>query len=490
MPLVRRVLPAVRVTGLRDYVDRGGGRGLATASRLSAGELIDLIEAAGLRGRGGAGFPTGQKWRTVAGMASSVLPTTVVVNGAEGEPGTFKDRAILRAVPHLVLEGALIAARAVGATDVVVAVKASFDIEAQRLRSALDEIAGAGWLGEVDVSVFEGPDEYLYGEETALLESIAGRPPFPRIAPPWRRGVIEVVASDADVDSGSGQSAPVEMAGATDAPPALVNNVETLANVPAIVEREPDWFRSVGTVESPGTAVCTISGSTVRAGVGEIAMGTRLREAIEAVGGGLPEGRSVQAVLVGVSGAVLRGDQLDVPLSYEGMSEIGANLGSAGFIVLDDTVDLATAAAGAARFLAIESCGQCTPCKQDGLAIAAALADLCAGRGSRTDADDVPRRLTTVADGARCGLAGQQQVVIGSLLRLDPEILRVRTADDRSDPSAPMLLAELLDIDGGVAVVDGRFASKQPDWTFDDDDSGQSPVERLTDRRAAEQVQG
>jgi NADH:ubiquinone oxidoreductase subunit F (NADH-binding) len=458
-------------------------------------ELIALVDASGLRGRGGAGFPTGRKWRTVAEMASAVLSTSVVVNGAEGEPGTFKDRAILRAAPHRVIEGALIAARAVGANGAVIAVKESFTTERQRLEAAAAEMERAGWFGDLDVSVFAGPDEYLYGEETGLLESVAGRPPFPRIAPPWRRGAVEVVASEDDVDSESGLAAPVEMAGATDAPPALVNNVETLANVPAIVANGAEWFRSLGTAESPGTVVCTVSGSTVRAGVGEFALGTPLREVITTIGGGLADGRSFGAILLGVSGAVLTDDQLDVELSYEGMAAVGSSLGSAGFIVLDDAVDLTTVAAGVARFLAVESCGQCTPCKQDGLAIAAALADLCAGRATAADAEMVMDRLATVTDGARCALATQQQVVVGSLLRLDPQLLRVRHgAPDgvaqAEPPLAPMLVAELLDIEDGAAIVDARFATKQPDWTFDAEDSGQSPVERLTDRRAAESIEG
>jgi NADH-quinone oxidoreductase subunit F len=496
MALVQRVLPQARITDLRQYQDQGGGRGLAAAARLSPDELIDVVAASGLRGRGGAGFPTGRKWRTVADMASAVLPTAVVVNGAEGEPGTFKDRAILRAAPHQVIEGALIAARAVGASDVVLAVKESFRDECTRLREAIDEMAAAKWLGDVRVSVFEGPDEYLYGEETGLLESIAGRPPFPRIAPPWRRGMVEVVATEADVDSDSGQSAAVEMAGTTDAPPALVNNVETLANIPGIVDNGVDWFRAVGTEESPGTVVCTVTGSTARAGVGEVALGTPLREVIDAIGGGVPEGRSVRAVLLGVSGAVVGGDRLDVELTYEAMTAAGTGLGSAGFIVLDETVDLATVAAGVARFLAVESCGQCTPCKQDGLAISGALAAICAGRSTASEREVVIDRLTTVANGARCGLAAQQQAVIGSLLHLDPQLLDPRReelgdgAERVAPPKAPMLVAELLDIDDGTANVDGRFADKQPDWTFDEEDSGQSPVERLTDRRAAEPIEG
>src|SRR2546421_5712437 len=176
-----------------------------------------VVEASGHGGRGGYGFPTGRKWRTVRENASDVLATTVVVNGAEGEPGTFKDRTIMRLDPYAVVEGALIAARAVGADSVVFGLKRTFVPEVSRMRAAIVEIQRAGWADGIDLDVFEGPDEYLYGEETALLETLDGRYPFPRIAPPFRRGVTEVVEHADDVGSGSGLSAHVEMAGARSA---------------------------------------------------------------------------------------------------------------------------------------------------------------------------------------------------------------------------------------------------------------------------------
>jgi NADH:ubiquinone oxidoreductase subunit F (NADH-binding) len=334
------------------------------------------------------------------------------------------------------------------------------------------------------VTVFRGPREYLYGEETGLLEAVAGRPPFPRIAPPWRRGATEVVDSAADADSESGLAAPVLMAGETDAPPALVNNVETLANVPGIVANGADWFRTLGTDESPGTIVCTVTGSTRRAGVAEIPMGTPLRTAIVEIGGGLDVGREVSAVLMGVANAALIGDQLDTPMTYEAMRDAGSGLGSAGAIVLGDDVDLLAAAVGVARFLAVESCGQCTPCKQDGLAIASRLQALCTGTAEPGDAEAVGDLLATVADGARCALAGQQQSATGSLVALAGQQRRQRTAERDGDYAEPLLVAELVDIVDGRAVYDEEFVRKQPDWTYDEVDSGQSPVDRLTDRRA------
>ncbi|HEX6569067.1 MAG TPA: hypothetical protein VF015_07875 [Acidimicrobiales bacterium] len=285
--LVNRVLPARPVADLDAYVGAGGGRALDAARQVEPEALIEVVEASGLRGRGGAGFPTGAKWRTIAANRSPDLPTTVVVNAAEGEPGTFKDRAIVRADPYSVIEGALVAALAVGGSDVVVALKEREPVELGRIGRAIDEMRDAGLLGDITVTVATGPDEYLFGEETALLEVVDGRAPLPRIAPPYRRGVVEVVEHDDDVDSGSGLAARVEMAGpgaGTVAPPALVDNVETLANVPRIVTEGAGWFRRLGTDGSPGTIVCTVTGDIRHAGVGEVAMGTTVRAAVEAIG--------------------------------------------------------------------------------------------------------------------------------------------------------------------------------------------------------------
>src|SRR4051794_36743791 len=234
MTLVHRVLYPRPIFSLEDYVTRGGGKGLAAARRMEPKAIREKVLAAGLRGRGGAGFPTGRKWQTVAENRIAGFPTTVTVTGAEGEPGTFKDRTILRRNPFLVVEGALIAARAVGADLVIFALKRSFGGEVERLQAAIDEADYHGWSDAADLQVFEGPDEYLYGEESALLDTIDGGWPFPRIVPTFRRGVHQTSGDD---DSPS--------------PPALVNNTETLANVARIVGRGPAWFRTMGTAESP-----------------------------------------------------------------------------------------------------------------------------------------------------------------------------------------------------------------------------------------------
>jgi len=486
MTLVHRVLYPHPIADLDDYRERGGGEGLEAARKVEPATLIQELEASGLRGRGGAGFPTGTKWRTVAEHTSPVLPTTVVVNGAEGEPGTFKDRTILRNDPYQVVEGALIAARAVGASNIIFGLKKSFGEEVARLRGAIDEISAAGWADGVEMDVFEGPNEYLYGEETALLETLDGRYPFPRLAPPFRRGVTEVVDTAAEATSGSGLSAPIEMAGPGDdvvAPPTLVDNVETLANVPRIIARGADWFRTHGTQESPGTIVCTVTGSTQRHGVGEVPMGTPLREVIETIGGGAHPGRRIKAVLPGVAQGFIPENLLDTPVTYEGMAAIGSGLGSAGFIVFDDSDDMAAVGAGVSRFLAVESCGQCTPCKHDGLHLADLMKKVCQSDAADHDLSTIQKRVDTVSDGARCYLAQQHQNVLTSLLELYGDEVAAHV-DGAAQPVEPELIAELVDIDDGVATWDERHRKKQPDWSYDEVDSGQVPAERYGEHRA------
>ena len=209
---MNRVLPDVPYESLDHYIADGGGAGLTAARAVSPETVIGELTASGLRGRGGGGFPTGTKWATVQSFASPELRTSIVVNAAEGEPGTFKDRAILRANPYAVIEGALIAAHTLDAMSVIIATKASFVTEIECLRSALSEVRSAGWPGNVTIEITEGPAEYLFGEETGLLEVLDGRPPFPRIAPPFRHGVVELVESQAEADSGSGSAASVQMA--------------------------------------------------------------------------------------------------------------------------------------------------------------------------------------------------------------------------------------------------------------------------------------
>jgi NADH-quinone oxidoreductase subunit F len=486
MTLVNRILPARPVRSLDDHLAAGGGRALDAARRVEPATLIDEVDASGLRGRGGGGFPTGAKWRTIAANRSPALPTSVVVNAAEGEPGTYKDRALLRANPWLVLEGALVAALAVGSADVVVALKEGEATERERVERAIEQMRSAGLLGGIGVGVVTGPRHYLLGEETALLEVVDGRPPFPRIAPPYRRGVVELVEHDDDVDSDSGLSAHVEMAGPgheTLAPPALVQNVETLANVPGIVAEGAGWFRRVGTEGSPGTIVATVTGAVRRPGVAEIALGTTVRDAIDEIAGGPSPDRPVAAVLNGVSATPLPPALLDTPLTYEDMAGVGSGLGTASLIVVGDDTDMTAVAAGVARFLAVESCGQCTPCKADGLAIADVLDRLCGGQGRAADLDAVARALTTVADGARCNLASQQQVVVGGIVEGWSDDFS-RRATGPAEAVTPVLVAEITALDGGEVTLDEARRAKQPDWSTDEEWSGTYPADEQADHRS------
>jgi NADH:ubiquinone oxidoreductase subunit F (NADH-binding) len=492
MTRVRRVLRPAPIDSLDTYLDAGGGVGLEAARGLGADALVDELDASGLRGRGGAGFPTGRKWRTVRTYGSTVDRTSVVVNAAEGEPGTFKDRTILRNDPYQVLEGALIAALAVDADKIVVGTKAAFVREVERLNAAIADITQVGWCKDIEIDVVTGPHQYLYGEETALLETIDGRYPFPRIAPPYRRGVDEVVESRADIDTGSGLSAHVEMADPsheTPAPPALVDNVETLAHVAHILARGASWFRQVGTEDSPGTVVCTVTGATRRHGVGEFAMGTPLREVIDELGGGSRAGHEIRAILPGVSNAFIPASALDTRICYEALTAIGSGLGSAGFIVFDDEDDLAAVTAGVARFLAVESCGQCSPCKLDGLRIASLLDAVRRSEAGVHDIDDLRRCIATVADSARCSLATQHQLIAASLLDQFAGDVDAHVAH-QAPPARAHLVAELVGIEQGVARIDEQHRHKQPDWTYDTTDSGKSPAERLGEHRDPEPLEG
>jgi NADH-quinone oxidoreductase subunit F len=484
MSLIPRTLSPTPITSLQEYLDRGGGRGLEIARGSAPEAVIAMVEESGLRARGGAGAPCGEKWRRVRAYGSgAVVPSSVIVNAAEGEPGSFKDRAILWRNPYQVIEGALIAATVVGAEDVIVAMKRMHTVVSRRTNTAIEELRAAGWLDGIDVRVFEGPNEYLYGEETAMLEAIDGRAPFPRIVPPHRHGIHEVGSRSSgvdEVDDVGASTVYVELAGpgaGSVGPPTLVNNVETLANVPAVVVEGPAWFRSVGTPESPGSLVCTVTGATRRHGVGEVPMGTPLREVIESIGGGPVEGHSVKAVMGGAATPLLTADQLDAPVSNEGMKSVGARLGCGGFIVFDDRDDMAAVAEGVARFLSIESCGLCVPCKEDGLALAELF-----GRIRRSQADDrdlaaIRDHLRTIEDGARCSLASQYRLVLQSILDKFGDELAAHL-DGTAPAAAPVFIATVVDINGSRATLDESHRQKQPDWTFEARWSGKFPPDR------------
>jgi NADH-quinone oxidoreductase subunit F len=405
------VLPPDPIGAIEDYLAGGGGRGLSAALELGPEATIDLVDRAGLRGRGGAGFPTGRKWRSV--RQGGPGQRFVVVNAAEGEPATFKDRFLIRRDPYAVIEGAAIAAVAVGAGTVYLATKRSYARELAALRDAAVEFTGTGLLQELSINIVAGPDDYLYGEEKALLEVIEGRDPLPRMLPPYELGLF---SSDSPVGWESG-SRPV--AGRSESNPTVVNNVETLANVAHILAAGAEWFRSMGTPQSPGTVIASVVGDVARPGIHEVEMGTPFADLIALCGGPLP-GRTLRGAFSGVSNAVLVADAFRTPLTYEDFAAAGSGLGAAGFAVYDDSVNMTAVALAMSRFLARESCGQCPPCKQGSLAITDHLHAICEGRAGDSVLGTLEALLSSVTDANRCFLGSEEQIVVSSVLRAFP----------------------------------------------------------------------
>jgi NADH-quinone oxidoreductase subunit F len=309
-------------------------------------QVTDEVKAAGLRGRGGAGFPAGVKWSFIP---KDVKPVYVVVNADESEPGTFKDRELIEKNPHQVIEGIALCAYAVGAQTAYIYGRGEFKSPFVGLQRAIDEAYQNGFLGQnildspysLDLYTHLGAGAYICGEETALLESLEGKLGQPRNRPPF--------------------PAQVGLYGK----PTVVNNVETLANVPAIVLNGAAWYRQFGTEKSPGTKIFCLSGHITRPGNYELPLGTPLRYLVEECGGGVPDGRAVKAILpAGASAPILPANTLDVPLDYESVQAAGSMLGSASFIVMNETVDMAWAASKMIHFFKHESCGKCSPCRE------------------------------------------------------------------------------------------------------------------------------
>ena len=332
--------------GLGFYLDHGGYRAAVKALAMKPQEIIDMVKASGLRGRGGAAFPTGLKWDFVP--KEDPRPRFVVANCDEGEPGTFKDREIVEKYPHLLLEGMLIAAKAIGAESGFIYVRAEYPRAQGILRAAVAEAENHGYLGEnikgtgfsFRVQVYAGGGAYICGEETALIESLEGKRGHPRLRPPYpvSHGVYGM--------------------------PTVVNNVETLSNVPFILEKGPDWYRSMGTKDSAGTKIFTVSGGVKKPGVYELKFGDMtLRELVEECAGGV-NGKLVGVIPGGLSTPILRPDELDVKLTYEDIQKAGSLLGSGAVIVVNNSVPVAAVARRSLEFLAHESCGKCTPCRE------------------------------------------------------------------------------------------------------------------------------
>jgi NADH-quinone oxidoreductase subunit F len=459
MPRTSVVLPPTPIASLDEYLAGGGGRGLERARAAGPAGVVDELARSGLRGRGGAGFPTATKLRSVREAVGR--HRYAVANGAEGEPGTFKDRAILRANPYQVVEGLAIAAHAVESSEVFIALKASFERERERVLDAVTAMEQAGLLGDLSVGIVAGPEEYLYGEEKALLEVIEGNDPLPRWLPPYLHGLFATAPqlgwTPHEPETGH--------RGAHESNPTAVNNVETLANVAHILARGADWFRSFGTAESPGTVVCTVVGDVERPGVLEVELGTPLREVLDAHGAPRA-GRAVKAVLSGVTNAVLTAERLDTPCSYEGFARAGSGLGAAGFIVYDDTTCMVDVAALLSRFLWVESCGQCPPCKLGTGEITRALDEIAAGTAERESLEAVNHWLDVVADGNRCFLPVEAQQMIASLVREFPEDFDAHLAETCPSPRQ-LDVPKIVDIDDTGAHYDLRQRRKRPDWTYE-----------------------
>jgi NADH-quinone oxidoreductase subunit F len=450
-PVLLREVPTIA-----DWWESGGGIGLDRAQELGRGGTLQELSLSGLRGRGGAGFPTARKWRSIGGAPPSAGDRYVVVNAAEGEPGTFKDRALIRANPYQLIEGATIAALTVGAGKAYIGLKKTFRTEIDRLERALTDMEAEGLTAGVDFELVAGPDHYLLGEETGLLQVIEGEDPLPRWSPPYQQGLFATGPQE------GWSSAPKRDAQApAKSNPTLVNNVETLASVPHILSLGPEWYRSMGTEESPGPIVCTVVGDVARHVVVEVEMGTPLIELIETHAGGLAPGRVVKAVLSGFANEVLTGANLDAPVSYEGLRDAGGGLGSAGFIVYDDRTNMVEVARLASNYLYVESCGQCSPCKLGSGEITDRLDRIARTGGDEDDVEAIGARLLTVTDANRCYLGTQEQLVVSSILRRFPEDV-VAALDSGGIEGRGLQVPKLVELD----QYDPDQARKQPDWTY------------------------
>lgn len=450
------LIPDAPFATYADYLAATGPSAVVRAREIGGDAALGVLARSGLRGRGGAGFPTAVKWRTIA---AHPCPTRYVVcNAAEGEPGTFKDRFLLRQNPYATLEGMLIAADVVGASELYIALKASFAREIARLRAAIAEMTAAGLLEDRVIHVVEGPEEYLFGEEKALLEVVEGNDPLPREGhnPPYEKGLFATAASPN---------------------PALVNNAQTFAHVPSILRLGGDSFREIGTVDTPGTLLFTISGDVQRPGVYEVPAGVPLRRVFEELAGGALPGRRFKVALSGVSSKVLLADRFDTPADFASLHLAGGSLGSAGFIVLDDTAWMPRVAQSLARFLYVESCNQCSACKH-GLRRASSAIDELFDPALATP-DDVERALygaRSAPQGNRCYLPVQGSILIPDLLSRFSDEFAAQLADPTRH-SARYVVPTIDDFDAATRTFtyDLTRERKQPNWTYDEAEPAAPP---------------
>ena len=387
---------------LEVYLQHGGFETFKQAvTTRTPQQVIDEIKASGLRGRGGAGFPTGVKWSL---LTKDVFPRYVVANSDESEPGTFKDREILENNPYQFLEGLMIAAYAAQANVAFNYMRGEFADLAAKLEANIAELYAHGWLGQnlfgtnysLEIRNKLGAGAYICGEESALLESIEGQRGQPKPKPPF------------PADKGLYQK------------PTVINNAETLTNLPLILARGPAWFRTLGTASSPGVKIFCLSGSVNHPGNYELPLGTTFRELIEKHGGGAPGGRKVKGFIPsGASSPMLPATDeiLDCPMDYESVAQKGSGLGSASVIVFDESVDVVWVALKIARFFKHESCGKCTPCRVGTRLMLELLERLYGGEGQPDDLRQIERLGSIIQRGSLCGLGQAAPNAILSSLR-------------------------------------------------------------------------
>ena len=413
MPVTKILTDGIGEADLCDiavYRQRGGYKQWERVVReLQPVEVLDIAEASGLRGRGGAGFPTGKKWSF---LPKDENPRYLVCNCDEAEPGTFKDHMLLEAAPHLVLEGMLIGAYGIASHHAFIYIRGEFKRGYEIFRAALDQAAQAGYVGknilntgyDLDVTIQRGAGAYICGEETAQLNSLEGKRGEPRLKPPFP--AVEGLYRK----------------------PTIVNNVETLAYLVPILERGPQWFASAGTERSKGFKIVSVSGHVRNPGNYEVALGTSVRDIIELAGGMRP-GRKFTAVQPGGgSSACIFEEHLDWPYDYESMARAGSMLGSGAFVVFDDTTDFVRAAHNLVRFFAHESCGQCTPCREGGSWMQRVLERLVNRRGIAGDYEMLLRVSSSITGLNLCPLGDSIEPFLKSVMLRFPEQFKARIA--------------------------------------------------------------
>ncbi|MFN8545649.1 MAG: NADH-quinone oxidoreductase subunit NuoF [Candidatus Binatia bacterium] len=382
------------------YVAHGGYEAARKAlTQHTPEQLIEMVKASNLRGRGGAGFPTGMKWGFLP--KQDAKPVYLCVNADESEPGTFKDREIIEADPHQLLEGILISAFAIKCHAAYVYIRGEFKLGYDRLWTAVREAREGGFLGrdifgtgfDLEVVVHRGAGAYICGEETGLIESLEGKRAYPRIKPPFP-AVYGLFGS-----------------------PTIVNNVETLACVPHIVARGAEWFKSIGPASSPGPKLFCVSGHVVRPGVYELPMGTPLREIVYTHAGGIPNGRRLKGVIPGgASMPIFTPEEIDVPMDMDSVQKAGSFLGSAGVMVMDDTVCMVKTALILERFFHHESCGQCTPCREGTGWLHTVLEKLEAGTAEPREVDLLLSIANNMQGNTICALADAAAMPVRALV--------------------------------------------------------------------------